>query len=84
MLLQSQNGELHLLPALPAAWRNGSVKGLRARGGYEVDIAWRHGRLTQATIRRVAGTGAGRVRYGDKVRPLALGVGASYRLDASL
>jgi len=84
MLLQSHNGELHLLPALPAAWKNGSVQGLRARGGYEVDIAWRNGRLTAATIRRHAGTGAGRVRYGDKVRPLALSPGERRQFDAGL
>ena len=80
MLLQSQNGELHLLPALPSAWGTGTVKGLRARGGYEVDIAWQDGRLTAATVRRVAGQGAGRVRYGDQVVPVSLKVGESRRL----
>ncbi|WBS04742.1 glycoside hydrolase family 95 protein [Pseudoduganella sp. SL102] len=50
MLLQSQHGELHLLPALPAAWRDGSVKGIVGRGNYVVDIAWQGGRLRNARI----------------------------------
>ncbi len=50
MLLQSQNNEIHLLPALPAAWQSGSVKGLVARGNFVVDIDWSKGNLVNANV----------------------------------
>lgn len=51
MLVQSTPGEVHLLPALPAAWPSGALKGVRARGGVEVDLSWREGKITQARVR---------------------------------
>ena len=58
MLLYSRPGVIELLPALPSAWaRSGRVTGIGARGGFEVDLAWRDGKVTRAVITASAGPG---------------------------
>ena len=70
--------EIDLLPALPKDWPTGSVKGLRARGGFEVDIEWQDGKLTRAVIRNVSSpTGKCVVRYQDRVKKLSVTRGES-------
>ena len=83
MLLQSQNGEIHLLPALPPEWPDGRVKGLRARGGFEVDMEWKNGKLTRAEVRSLAGQ-SGKVCYQKATVPLALPSGGTIVFDSNL
>jgi alpha-L-fucosidase 2 len=77
MLLQSHDGYVTLLPALPAAWPNGRVEGLRARGGFVVDIWWQNGKLSRAQIRSLCGS-ACRLRYGIQEVNFNTKVGGSY------
>ncbi len=83
MLVQSQAGEIELLPALPSAWPDGKVSGLRARGGCEVGIKWKDGKLASVTIKNVSGDGHVKVRYGSKVVELNLKKGEAENLDAA-
>ena len=58
MLLQSGNGRIRLLPALPGGWASGSVQGLRARGGFAVDVEWAKGRVVRAKLTALSPTAA--------------------------
>ncbi len=78
MLMQSRDGEIDFLPALPSAWPSGSVTGLRAVGGFQVDVQWRSGKLIRATVRSSLGK-AVILRYGDAARKIQPKAGASYR-----
>lgn len=80
MLLQSHAGMLDLLPALPAAWPSGHVKGLKARGGYTVDMIWKDGLLKEALIRADV-AGRGKVRYKGKIQSLQWEAGEKIKLN---
>ncbi len=80
MLLQSHDGEIHLLPALPSAWPNGSVTGLRARGGFEVDITWKDGEVKYTKIKSIKGNPC-TVRHGRHVSTHQIKAGSSISLE---
>ena len=83
MLLQSQSGEIELLPALPKAWPDGHISGLRARGGFEVSVCWQNGKLIQAKITSLLGNSL-RVRLGSRIEAFKLARGKTLALNGQL
>lgn len=82
-LLQSHTGEISLLPALPPSWSSGSVKGLRARGGFEVSIEWKNGKLQQSEIKSFLGNPCV-VRYGNKTVNYKIPKGTTIKISGNL
>ena len=81
-LLQSHTGEIHLLPALPKAWGNGSIKGLKARGNLTIDLTWTAGEL-QKTIVTPARSGDYHFKYKDSSKMLSLDAGKKYQIQVT-
>ena len=82
-LVQSHAGEISLLPALPPQWPNGAIRGLRARGGFEVSMEWKGGELQTAGIHGLK-DGAVKVRYGQKTATISVKPGETVHLNAKL
>ena len=83
MLLQSHAGEIHLLPALPSAWPDGEVKGLLARGGFEVDLKWSKEELVSAKILSKNGNEC-KLKYRDKIKSLTISKGDFVNVNSKL
>ena len=83
MLLQSHTNVINLLPALPSAWKTGHVKGLRARGGFEVDLTWADGQLNRVAVTSLAGKPC-KIQYQDRIREFTIEKGDSAFLGPNL
>ena len=82
-LLQSHAGEISLLPALPPSWANGSVTGLKARDGFEVNMKWGNGKLKTCEIKSILGRPC-IVRYGEKTKSYDIAAGSSISITEAV
>jgi alpha-L-fucosidase 2 len=83
MLLQSQNGTVLILPALPAAWPEGEVTGLKARGNFEVGIKWRNGAAEKITVKSLSGAPLN-LNYRGNINSMETSKGIVYKFDSNL
>jgi len=83
MMLQSHNGIVRILPALPDAWQEGEISGLKARGNFEVDIEWLDGMATMITVRSLSGAPL-TLAYGEKTITMDTDMGTVYRFNGDL
>lgn len=83
MLLQSQNGAVRILPALPQAWPEGKLTGLKARGNFEVGIEWSGGLATSITVKSLSGAPLD-LKYGENSNTMATEKGVTYRFNSDL
>ena len=79
MLLQSHMGFIHILPALPDAWSEGEVKGICAKGGFDIDITWKEGRPTEIIVKSKNGERCN-LRYGNSTLSFGTKSGKSYKV----
>ena len=79
MLIQSHGGVIHLLPALPANWSNGSIKGLKARGGFELDFEWENGKIRRGFIKGIPGN-SGRLKMNGKEYDFTISASGEFAL----
>ena len=83
MLIQSHAGEIELLPTLPSAWKDGEIKGIKAKGGFEIGMKWENGTLSQVEITSLLGNPC-KIRYKNEIKEFQTEVGKVLQLNSEL
>ena len=81
MIMQSHQGYIQVLPALPDSWQSGSIKGLKARGGFEISMSWNEGKLISLSVLSTAGNKL-KIKYGDKMVKKETKAGETYQINS--